>query len=415
MISDSSRVVETAQNLLDALSVGIEDIAIRGRIGSLPTLRLARGQRLRGVDAQASLGFEADGIALTADNRVESLGLVSPPFRRAVQLAVASGERGTLVLANLACQGTIQLIFEDETASSNVSIQAVSVAKADARAQQPRPEAHGVSVLAGALTVWNRSSRSSRINLLMSGVEIGTPDRPVLGTGLLLAGSLEPSGGQVSATAINVGRVYAHSGLSERETAIVAGGVFILHGVKIDRLLCTGSIVTHGANAVPIDNWGSVETWRVMGDAISYGPSAVGFVNVGRLDTLDVRGAIETFGEGARGCAIYSPTGTVRAHTIRTHGDAATGVQVGGQLDRLELTDGIYTEGGTGVGLSKGKMIRSPADAIHIEREGHLKELISTQIQTRSSDALRLRNEGSLGLAKSFRQALDPDAQKEPT
>lgn len=395
--ADPAVMVETRRALLDALSGSARVIHVSGRITNLPPISLAPGQAIHGTDGEAMLVFDEDGIGLSADNGLERLAIVAPSHCRAIRLSSHDGDRGTLTLERLICNGQVQLRFGDETSAADVAIRKVSIAGADASAQQERPHANGVDVLQGAMTIWNRSSQPTTVRVMMDDVEIGSPDHRVIGTGLFIAGNGDGRSGRIEIDELKVGAVYADSGLPLGTTDTVAGGVFILQDASVDTISGAGSVITYGPNAVPIDNWGAVRLWRLEGNAISHGPSAIGFINAGTLDRLEVAGVIETFGDGARGCGIYGPTGSVSARTIRTHGDAAIGVQIINTLGRLEVSDEIATQGAPGSGLVKGVMVETPAHAVHIEHGGALGELAAHRISASGRGARQLCNEGQLG------------------
>jgi hypothetical protein len=107
---------------------------------------------------------------------------------------------------------------------------------------------------------------------------------------------------------------------------------------------------------------------------------------------------IETFGDGARGCCIYGPTGTITARAIITHGAAAAGLQVVDRLDAITLSEGIFTTGGPGMGLMKGQMIETPAHGVEIEAGGRLDLLDCARISVAGSGAVSIHAEpGAIG------------------
>lgn len=386
-----------APELLAAISSGSPHVAIRGRISGLPPITLSPGQTIEGADENAMLVFDDDGLALTRDNRVRMIDLVSPSECRALYLGAQTGDRGSFELYDVTCNGQISFIFDDETSAAAVTLDMVAIAGADTRAHVERPSDNGVEILQGALTVWNRSTRPSTITLSARQVDIGFTDIPIKGTGLFIAGAGRGQVGQVIAQDVEVNAVHIDTGLPGEHVAAAAGGVFILSGASVERLICKGSIITHGANAIAMENCGRVGDWILVGNAICHGSSAIGFLNAGHLGQMEVFGAIETFGDGGTGCAVYGPVSLLKAGAIRTHGDAAVAVQITDLLDRLEVRDGIFTRGEPSYAMSEQGMQEKPAHAIHIDRSGALRMLIADSVCTSGSNALPFFNEGRFG------------------
>jgi hypothetical protein len=389
--------VTSAAELLRELKAATAHISISGSIDHLPSFTLLPGQTLSGLGEEPMLIFDAEGIALAGDNRIERLGIVSPADCRAVHLAGDVKPGASFHFADLTVHGQFQLIFGDNICEAFVAIRNIAMAGCDTRGRMDRPHANGVSVLQGAVTIWNRAESATTVHVEAENIDIGSADNPVVGTGLFLAGSGHEAGGRLLCRRLVVGGVHSMSGLREGTTETVAGGIFILQSARIDTIIGTASVVTRGANAVPIDNWGSVRSWKIDGNAISHGSSAIGFINAGTIERLELSGDIETFGDGARGCGIYGPTGSISARAIRTHGNAAIGVQIIDHLGKLTLTEGVFTDGAPGEGLVKGRMVRTPAHAIHVEHGAALIELDVPQIVARGPLARPMLADGYVG------------------
>lgn len=382
--------------LVAAVASGAMRIEVHGTIKGLPPLLLHPGQTLCGHDSGAILVFEGDGIVLAGDNSLDRLTLKSPADNRAIRVDDKASACGQIALRDLTCEGLVQLILFDQAGDVDFLLSRISVAQADATGQLPRPFGNGVEVQQGALTLWNRSATGTVVTVDAEGLAIGHADAPVGGTGLFVAGHGDADAGKLLLRRFITDSVYSDSRLAAGTTQTVAGGIFFLGGVEGRDVLTRGEIVTHGANAVPVDSWGKLGCWRIEGDARSHGPSAVGFVNAGQLDRCEIMGMLETHGDGARGCCIYGPTGQFVAGSIRTHGRAAAGVQVVDRLDRLEVHDGIFTQGDAGEGLMKGKMIQTPAHGVEIEQGGWLGELDCATIAVTGSEAKAIHVEGVL-------------------
>lgn len=379
-------VATDADTLVNAIQSKTQRIAVKGEIRGLPALALSSGQTLAGLDDSAILAFANDGLTLAGDNRIENLALRSPADSRAILLSDAAPLSGQIAIERVRCIGVIDLTMQTLLRDAQIKLAEVTILSADATARLPRPYGNGVEVQQGALTIWNRSSTPAVLTVDASGINIGTPDAPVLGAGIFVAGS--DGGGTVRLARFETGAVHSDSALPEGTTSTVSGAIFFLHGVSGDEVWTHGDVTTHGANAVPIDNWGMLDRWTVRGDARSYGPSAVGFVNAGTLAFLTIEGVLETFGDGARGCCVYQPMGCFAAQAIRTHGSAAVGVQIEARLERLHLSDGLATYGDAGEGLVKGTMVRTPAHGIEVGHNTALGELDCAAITVNGADAV---------------------------
>ncbi|WP_374597968.1 hypothetical protein [Sphingosinicella sp.] len=381
---------------LAALASGAPVIKVSGRVEGLPSFSLQPGQVIVGDGDTAGLAFAADGIVLTANNTISGLALLCPAECCALRIA-ADAACGRIALADLHCEGIVHLVFTAANGDTVLYLRNLFVSDADASACLPRPFGNGVEVQQGALTIWNRSETDTTIAVDARGLRIGDAGKPVRGTGLFVAGQGETGRGKVVLERFETGDVHSDSGLPEGTTQTVSGGIFFLFGVEGDEVGTIGDVSTRGANAVPIDTWARLGLWTVDGNVRSFGPSAVGFVNAGDLGTCKITGTLETFGDGARACCIYGPTGSFVADTIRTHGRAATGVQVVNRLERLQVRSGLFTAGDAGEGLVKGRMVATPAHGVEVEAGGYLGELDSGVIEATGRDALAVHVEGTLG------------------
>jgi hypothetical protein len=374
-------------DLLAALKAGEPHVEVTAPIEGLPCLELTHGQTLSGGGAASVLSFGGGGLMLHGANRLHSLHLACPPEASAISLAPGAQTCGWFDLDGITCRGVVHLLFGDDAGHVDLTLRRITLLAADATGRLPRPTGNGVEVLHGALTVWNRAALPTRITLDASDIAIGSAQEPVRGTGLFVAGN-QSGGGTVVLRRMGCGPVFSHSTLPDGTTGTVAGGAFFLAGVSGDLVECSGDVTTWGANAVPIDTWGDLGHWRVAGDARSHGPSAVGMVNAGTLQSCTIAGVIETFGDGARGCCVYGPTGTITATAIRTHGKAATGLQVVDRLEAMILSEGIHTAGEPGQGLMKGQMIATPAHGVEVEPGGRLDRLDAGRIVVTGALAL---------------------------
>jgi hypothetical protein len=386
----------TAAAFLAAVASGAPIIRVSGRLEGLPSFTLQPGQVVEGDGDAAVLAFAEDGIVLGGNNTITGLAILCLPYRFAIRIDSTSAS-GRIALADLRCEGVVHLVFTAVNGNTSLHLRNLVVSDADASACLPRPFGNGVEVQQGALTIWNRSETDTTITVNARGLRIGDTEKPVRGTGLFVAGQGEAGRGKVALERFETGNVHSDSGLPEGTTQTVSGGIFFLFGVEGDEVSTIGDVSTRGANAVPIDTWARLGLWTVDGNARSFGSSAVGFVNAGELGACDITGTLETFGDGARACCIYGLTGSFAADTIRTHGRAATGVQVVNRLERLRVGSGIFTRGDAGEGLVKGRMVAGPSHGVEVEAGGHLGELDSARIEVTGRDAVPVLVEGTLG------------------
>jgi len=366
--------VTSASELLEALQGAAKVVEVVDELRDLPTLRLARGQTLRGTSRRARLHFArgADGVALAGDNVLEHLAIAAAPRRRAVFLASTAAEpvSGCIALRDLIVTGQIECLLAEQDDLRHLELVRIDVAAADVVDRLERPSGNGVACLQGAVAIWNRTTVSRELTLRVDAVRIGAPGVPVRGGGLFVAGFADGAGGQVRAESVQVQAVYCDSGLGASDRSTICGGVFILPGVRVERVECDGPQVSLGANAVPIDNWGDVVNWLVNGPVTTHGPNAVAIVNAGRLGTLDVRGKVETFADGARACAVYGPAEHIRLADVRTRGAGATGIHIVSRVGHLEVNGLLDVRGVAGIGMVKGRLERLQADGVHIEAGG---------------------------------------------
>ena len=156
----------------------------------------------------------------------------------------------------------------------------------------------------------------------------------------------------------------------------MSGGVFTVHGARVDVVRNRGPVVTYGVNDMVLDNWGFVDRWVADDKLSSYGPSGIGFVNFGIVNELKVQAPIETFGQGARGFNVY--TGTVHLaefDRIVTHADGAMGIQISQPIGRIIVHRGIETFGGAGDSLVKGVVVRLSAIGLSVKAGGSAREI----------------------------------------
>ena len=369
---DKPITVTTVEQLLKAVGdPTVTTIVVDGFLAEVPAFRLLPGQAILGTSPEASgLRFlnDADGIELSSDNSVSSLTIAASSDRIAIRNDESVTSLGTLDLRQLRTVGRVRIFARDRVQSGRVEVNDLDIVEADARAGAERPQGYGVSVSQGAFTLWNsQSDPEVKIAACISGLSIGRPRAPVLGSGVFIAGQ-SAKGGTVHVERLETNAVYSDGRIKPGTPDEITGGVFVLEGATADLIENRGPVTTFGPNDMALDNWGIVDRWHAFGKITTLGPSGIGFVNFGLTRTLEVKAPIETFGQGARGFNIYA--GTVERadfDRIVTHADGAVGIQISQPAGSITVRRGIETFGGAGPSLVKGVIQQLSAIALSIK------------------------------------------------
>jgi hypothetical protein len=275
------------------------------------------------------------------------------------------------VLLNLRTIGMIQLLAKDKVRTGHVEAENVDVASADARGYTERPKGYGVEVIPGAFVLWNQQTdQKVTITADLKGLTAGRAGAPVRGSGIFIAGAGD-AGGRLIVSRLETGAVYSDGGIAPGTPDRITGGVFVVSGAFVDRVINHAPVTTYGPNDMVLDNWGTVGNWTAEDKITSFGPSGIGFVNFGTVDGLQVKSLIETFGQGSRGFNVYAGTvHTAEFERIVTHADGAVGIQISQPVGEIIVRRGIDTYGGTGDSLVKGVVVKLAAIALSIKPGG---------------------------------------------
>ena len=73
-----SSVVQSVDELMDALQSGVAEIEVQGTLSGMPMITLAPGVRPRG----GTLKFGAKGVRLTRDNELDGVTVLTTDMRR---------------------------------------------------------------------------------------------------------------------------------------------------------------------------------------------------------------------------------------------------------------------------------------------------------------------------------------------
>ena len=370
-MKNQERQIASASELLAAAAdTTVAEIVVQSNVTGLPTFRLSPGQTLKGATSSVTLHFATggDGVQLSSNNLIESLELQTDVDRRALFNDTKVEHLGRLVLRNLRTIGTIRLLANDKVRSGHVEAENVDIESADARGYTERPKGYGVEVISGAFVLWNQQAdRGVTVTAELTGLTAGRAGTPVRGGGIFVGGAGE-TGGRLIVSRLETGAVYSDGGIAAGTPDRITGGVFVVSGAFVDRVVNRGPVTTYGPNDMALDNWGADGDWTAEEKITSFGPSGIGFVNFGTIDVLRAKAPIETFGQGSRGYNVY--TGTVHTaefERIVTHADGAVGIQISQPVGQIKVHRGIETYGGTGDSLVKGVVVKLSAIALSIK------------------------------------------------
>ncbi len=154
----------------------------------------AGGHHLQATDERAGLAFEpgSDGLLLTADHTIADLRLTTDSEQVALGFTDTLPDLGRLELRGLRLEGRLHLEAE-RAYRGELDLHDIHVAAADARSAPHRPAGFGVQVLAGGITVYNRSTDpASRWRLAARNLSGGSRERPLRGSGVFIFGGATP-------------------------------------------------------------------------------------------------------------------------------------------------------------------------------------------------------------------------------
>ena len=383
--------VSTAAELQQAIDEGATDIVVAGTIAGAPSITLPAGATLRG----GALAFLAKGVRLTRDNTLRDITITTIPYEVAVYNDTSVPDAGTLRFENVSTIGQVYIVAENATSRVRVETMGLHIKDADVRGRIEQPHGYGVDVLQGGLTLWNRQpSSTAKFTATLRDVSVGTDETPVRGSGVFVAGYGDRegnlAGGAFEADLIETGKVVTDGGIAPGTPDKISGGVFVVSGATVDRVINAGTVTTHGQNDMVLDNWGYVKEWVSTADVTSTGPSGIGFVNFGDIDKLDMQAPILTTGPGARGFNLYDGSLKDAAfHSIKTTGDGSIGIQVSRPLGTLTVHHDVETEGGEGMSLVKGVQMKLKATAFSVKPGGEVDSVtIGGSLRTRGDDVV---------------------------
>ncbi|NIK79901.1 hypothetical protein FHS15_005075 [Paenibacillus castaneae] len=393
-------IVSTVEELVNAAgNQAIEVIRVRGKIMDSPSLNLSPGQQLVGEgDSVIEFKRGVDGIEVCRDNKIEGLTIIVESSCRAVLNSSNVESFGTISLINVKTIGEIQILATGSVRSGHVVAHNVNVIEADTRERQDRPQGFGVYVLQGAFTLWNQQTDPDvTITAHLIGLSAGTDEKPVQGSGIFVSGAGDV-GGRLEVDMLETGEIYSNGGIKQGTPDVITGGVFVVYGAYVKKVVNRGPVTTYGVNDMVLDNWGIVNEWVAEDRITSHGPSGIGFVNFNEIGTLRILSDIETYGIGARGFNLYDGS-LEHAHFKRivTHANAAVGIQVSRPLGMLVVHEDIETFGGEGESLVKGVIKQLAADGLSVQEGGKIDKVeIGGRIVTNGQNVRSLHVQGEI-------------------
>ncbi|MDY2941839.1 MAG: hypothetical protein SOS98_05920 [Varibaculum sp.] len=373
--------VETAAELAEAISKGTQNIQVSGNITGSPSITLPEGATLSGAAHDATLVFTGKGVCLTRNNTLRNITIKTLDYEVAIYNDLDIDDAGTLRLENVTTVGQIYLVAEGALRNINVETDGVRVLAADVRGRVEQPHGYGVDVLQGGFTLWNRQpDPAATFTATLKGVSVGTDETPVRGSGVFVAGYADRegklTGGAFNADLIETGKIVTDGGIAPGTPDKITGGVFVVSGAEVLRVINNGPVTTHGQNDMVLDLWGRTPEWVVNAPITSFGPSGIGFVNFGDMGRLTVNAPIVTNGVGARGFNVYDGTmESAEFDSITTNGDGAIGIQVSKPMGAIKVHGDVRTTGGEGTSLVKGVQMVLKAIGVSIKPGANLQSL----------------------------------------
>lgn len=371
--------VNTLLELMQAISENMPQVLeVETSILSPHSITLPEGYTLTGKSKDSCImSFNnSDGFAMTRDNTISNLTIITKQTNRAIYTMCGISDMGNIVLENLMITGQVSIISREGTDKINLIADQLHITSCDSRHYSEQPQKYGVNVYQGALTVYNfNPNENSRIDCRLTNISMGFKSAPVIGSGIFVCG-FGDEGGKVNLETLTTGAVYSNGLLPFGTADIITAAVFIVYGVEAKMVEHHGELVTYGVNDMVLDTWGKVDQWVSHNSIVSYGPSGIGFVNFGTVKDFAAQD-ITTYGLGARGFNQYDGTvDNITFKSITTHGDGSIGIQVSKPIGNMTVEENVTTYGSVGNSLVKGVLTELAANAISIKEGGKVDSLI---------------------------------------
>ncbi|TQR21593.1 hypothetical protein [Psychrobacillus vulpis] len=231
----------------------------------------------------------------------------------------------------------------------------------------------------------------------LTGLKVGSKDNPVRGGGIFISGAGNV-GGVLEVDLLETGEIHSNGKIKQGTPDVITGGVFVVHGAYVEKVVNKGPVTTYGVNDMVLDNWGIVSEWIAEDKITSHGPSGIGFVNFNEIETIRILSNIETNGVGARGFNVYAGSAKhAEFQRIVTHANASVGIQVSRPVGILIIHEDIETYGGEGESLVKGVITQLSADGLSVKEGGTIDKVeIGGKIVTNGPNVNSLHVQGEI-------------------
>lgn len=231
----------------------------------------------------------------------------------------------------------------------------------------------------------------------LTDLKVGSKENPVQGGGIFISGAGNV-GGVLEVDLLETGEIHSNGGIKQGTPDVITGGVFVVYGASVKKVINRGPVTTYGVNDMVLDNWGNVNEWIAEDRITSHGPSGIGFVNFNEIGTIRVLSDIETNGVGARGFNVYA--GSVKHAEFKrivTRANASVGIQVSRPVGTLIVHEDIETYGGEGESLVKGVITQLSADGLSVKEGGTIDKVeIGGKIVTNGQNVRSLHVQGDI-------------------
>ncbi len=394
--------VTNAKELFSALANQEKDIVITRNMTLAQPVLLPSGVHLRGKAQEngtlPSLFFShTNGLILSGASKLTDLQIISLQNQKAISISPQTDQddMGEIHLENLQTDGQVSLIYRSGVKKAKVFAKNIHINSSDTRSYLEQPQKYGVNVLQGAFTLYNfNPDRDSLVTAELHNLSIGSPNHPAIGSGIFISG-FGDHGGQVDVNYLSTGNIYSSGLLPQGVATLITGGMFIVFGTHVKKLVQHGETVTYGVNDMVLDTWGTVDEWIVENETTSYGQSGVGFVNFGHVKHFKAQKPISTYGVGARAYNQYDGSLEKGEFTdLTTYNDGAVAIQISKKVGSLTISGNIRTYGGLGQSLVKGVNVDLPAYAFSLKEGGALQSLkVSGNIETYGDDVATITME----------------------
>lgn len=218
-------------------------------------IALPEGTTLSG----GTLRFGGKGVRLTRNNTLRGVRIETRPTKQAILNDTRVFDAGTLRLEDVITRGSVNIVAEEKLTALRVEVSGLHVLEADVRSRTHRPHGYGVDVLQGGFTLWNRQADPKVVvNATLEGISVGTPESPVRGSGVFVAGHADEegvtTGGVLRIDRLETGSVVIDGGIAPGTPDIITGEMFVVSDAVVDEVVNSGPVATHGQNDMVLDN-----------------------------------------------------------------------------------------------------------------------------------------------------------------